>query len=175
MSRELPVRKNIRLKEYDYSSAGYYFVTMCVKGRHEMLGKIVGDAPLRVPHCELSEYGIFVNEQIQKIDRIYPHVLVDKYVIMPNHVHMITVVQNRTSVAEDGTRRGASPTKATVPQIIQSLKSMTTKQSGFNMWQRSYHDHIIRDEIEYQRIWQYIDENPQKWMEDDHYVRPTAH
>ena len=92
MRKELPVRKSIRLKEYDYSSAGYYFVTVCVKDRHEMLGRIVvGDAPPRVPHCqdpphyELSEYGVFVNEQILKINRIYPHVLVDKYVILFPH------------------------------------------------------------------------------------------
>ena len=96
--------------------------------------------------------------------------MIDKYVIMPNHVHMIIVVQDGTpSAAENGTRGGASPTKSTVPQIIQSLKSMTTKHFGFSMWQRSYHDHIIRDETEYQRVWQYIDENPQKWAEDDYY------
>jgi hypothetical protein len=71
----------------------------------------------------------------------------------------------------DGTRRGASPTKAVIPQIVQSLKSMTTRQFGFNMWQRSYHDHIIRNEIEYHHIWQYIDKNPEKWIEDRYYIK----
>jgi len=167
MQRELPTRKNIRLSGYDYSAEGYYFITLCVKDKHEMLGKVVGDAPLRVPYCELSEHGIFVDDQIQKTNRVYPHVSIDKYIIMPNHIHMIFVIK-------DGTRGGASPTKATLPQIVQSIKSMTTKQFGFNMWQRSYYDHIIRNEADYLRIWQYIDENPARWAVDDYFVEPTA-
>ena len=178
MSNELPVRKNIRLKEYVYSAAGYYFVTICIKDKHEMLGRIiVGDAPLRVPCCELSEYGVFADAQIQKINHIYPCVSVDKYVIMPNHIHMIAVVNDRvnseesgTNNKESGTRGGASPTKAVIPQIVQSMKSMTTKQFGFSLWQRSFHDHIIRDEADYQRIWQYIDENPARWAEDEYFI-----
>ena len=73
MEKELPIRKKIRLHEYDYSQAGYYFITICVEDRHEMLGRvIVGDAPLRVPFVELTEYGVFVEAQIQKISHIYP-------------------------------------------------------------------------------------------------------
>jgi len=163
--KELPVRKNIRLRGYDYSQAGYYFITICVENGHEMLGKvIVGDAPLRVPLVELTEYGIFVEAQIQKINHIYPHVLVDNHIIMQNHIHILAVIK-------DGTRRGASPTKAVIPQIVQSLKSMTTRQFGFNMWQRSYHERIIRNQVEYQNKWQYIDENPAKWAEDDYFVK----
>ena len=135
--KELPVRKSIRLKGYNYSSAGHYFITICVEDGHEMLGKVVvGDAPLRVPFVELTEYGIFVEEQIQKINHIYPHVLVDNYVIMPNHIHILAGVK-------DGTRPCASRTKAVVPQIVQSVKSMTTRQFGFNLFQRSYHERII--------------------------------
>jgi len=74
--KDMPVRKNIRLKGFDYSSEGCYFITLCVKEKHGMLGHIaVGDAPLRVPFCKLSEYGIFIDSQIQKIKHIYPHVL----------------------------------------------------------------------------------------------------
>lgn len=160
MDKDLPSRKKVRLKDYDYSNAGAYFVTLCVKDRHELLGKItVGDAPLRVLQVQLSEYGSFVDAQIHKTSHVYPHVKIGNYIIMPNHVHMIVIVK-------DGLRRGASPTKAVIPQIVQSLKSMTTKQFGCNMWQRSYHDHIIRDQADYQRIWQYIDENPARWTED---------
>jgi len=164
LAKDLTSRKNVRLIGYDYSSAGCYFVTLCVKDKREMLGDVVGDAPLRVPHCVLSDYGAFVDEVICRIPNVYSHVCVDKYVIMPNHVHMIVHVTG-------GTRSGAPPTKAVVPQIVQSLKSMTTKQFGFSMWQRSYHDHIIRDDTEYQRIWQYIDENPSCWVEDDYYMK----
>ena len=113
---------------------------------------------------QLSEYGSFVDVQIRKINLIYPHILIDNYVIMPNHVHLLAVIK-------DGTRRGASPTKATIPQSVQSLKSMSTRQFGFNIWQRSYHEHIIRNESEYLRIGQYIDENPSHWAEDDYFVK----
>ena len=180
MNKELLSRKKMRLIGHDYSGVGAYFVTLCAKDRHELLGEIiVGDAPLRVPQVRLSEYGIFVDAQIQKTSHIYPHVLIGNYVIMPNHVHMIAILKDRSGggVADEpsrgvvgGPRRGAAPTKAVIPQIVQSLKSMTTKQFGFNMWQRSYHDHIIRDQADYQRIWQYIDENPIRWAEDCYYT-----
>ncbi|MCL2841998.1 MAG: transposase [Oscillospiraceae bacterium] len=162
--RELPVRKRIRLDEYDYSNAGAYFVTICTKDKHEFLGEIVGDVPLRVPQCILSHHGLAVDAQIQSISRVYPDVLIDNYVIMPNHIHMIVTM-------ESGTRRGTSPTKVTIPQIVQSLKSMITKRFGFSIWQRSYHDHIIRNEEEYKRISQYIDENPLRWTEDCYYTK----
>ena len=84
---------------------------------------------------------------------------------------MIVLVEDgtRRGGTLTGTRRGASPTKAVIPQIIQSLKSMTTKHFGFNLWQRSYHDHIIRTDAEYIKIWHYIDENPERWMDDCYY------
>ncbi|MCL1795099.1 MAG: transposase [Oscillospiraceae bacterium] len=159
------MRKSIRLKGYDYSSAGYYFVTVCVEDGHEMLGKVVvGDAPLRVPFIEFTQYGIFVEAQIRKINHIYPHISVDSYVVMPNHIHMLATI-------EDGTRRGASPTKAGIPRVVQSLKSMTTRKFGFDMWQRSYHERILRNEEEYKIRWNYINNNPAKWAEDDYFVK----
>ena len=169
MEKELPTRKCIRLQGHDYSSAGAYFVTICVKDRHELLGEIVvGDAPPRVPHCILSEHGIFVEMQIRKISSIYPEAFVDIYTIMPNHVHMIVSI---TGTDIGRTHRGASPTRAALPRIVQSLKSITTKQFGLGIWQRSYHDHIIRDDADYRKIWQYIDENPQKWADDCYYTK----
>ena len=157
--RELRTRKRNRLEGYDYSRSGSYFITICVKDGHEMLAEIaVGDAPLRVPHHTLSDYGTFVDAQIRKVSVKYPDVVVDNYVIMPNHIHMIVTV--------DGTRGGASPTKATIPRVVQSLKSITTKQFGFNLWQRSYHDHIVRDRDEFNRISEYIDSNPMCWKDD---------
>jgi len=166
---ELPKRKNIRLKCYDYNQNGAYFVTVCVKDRHELLGKIVGDDAHIVPsYIEHSEYGNIVEKHIKNINNSYEDVLVDKYVIMPNHIHMIIKI-NR----EDGTMWASSPTTAKIPNIIRSLKILVAKECGFSFWQRAYHDHIIRNEADYLRIWQYIDENPAKWTEDTYYCEKS--
>ena len=165
--KELPVRKNIRLTGYDYSQNGAYFVTICVKGKHEILGEIVGDdAHIVPPFVVYSEYGNIVEKHIKNINGSHDDVNVDKYIIMPNHVHIILVLQNN-----DGTMWASSPTAAAarIPGVIRTLKTLVTKQIGFSVWQRSYHDRIIRSEDEYHRIWQYIDENPVKWTEDEYY------
>ena len=164
MQRELPVRKHPRLNGYDYSSNGAYFLTFCVKGRHEMLGQIVGrDAP-GAPFMRLSEYGIIIKKEIEETHLHYTNIIVDNFVIMPNHVHMILILSN-----DDGAPRAARPTNALVPNLISIMKKKTNKKYGFSMWQTSYHDHIIRNEADYQRIFQYIEENPIKWQEDRYY------
>jgi len=160
--KDLPTRKNIRLKDYNYSQAGYYFVTICIKDRCELLGQIVGDAALGVPRIELSDVGQNVKKHIENIDQ-HSNVTLDKYVIMPNHLHLLICVNN-------GTPKAASPTNAIIPKIVNALKGLTSKKFGETMWQRSYHDHIIRNEDEYHRIWKYIDENPVLWQEDCYYT-----
>ncbi len=167
--RDLPVRKSIRLKGYDYSQTGSYFVTICVKNKHEILGEIVGDAALGVPRMELTEIGINVKKHIEHINHVSEKYRLDHYVIMPNHVHLLITIEDETP-GTNGTPRAASPTKATIPKIINSLKSLTSKEFGESLWQRAYHDHIIRNETEYQKIWQYIDENPTRWREDCYFA-----
>ena len=170
--KELPVRKPVRLKGYDYSSAGCYFVTFCVQDGHELLGEIVGDDAHIVPlKLAYSEYGATTDQFIKSIDTRYADVFVDKYVIMPNHVHMILVLKNtsETMKKEDGTMWASSPTKTSVSSVVRSLKILTAKKCGFSFWQRSFYDHIIRDEAEYQRIWSYIDQNPANWKKDRYY------
>ena len=162
--KELPVREQIRLQDYNYSSAGYYFITICVKDRHELLGKVVGDAHLGVPLLELTEIGEEVKRYVDNISSTYNNVKIDKYTIMPNHIHLIVIIK-------DGTPRCASPTKSVLAKVINAFKSLTSRKFGESMWQRSYHDHIIRGEAEYQRIWQYIDENPMNWQEDCYFVK----
>ena len=91
--KELSVRKSIRLKGYDYSSAGYYFITICVEDGHEMLGTIVGhDDPACRASVELTEYGIISDKYIKTIESHYANVVVDKYCIMPNHIHIIFAI-----------------------------------------------------------------------------------
>lgn len=161
MKKELPVRKRLRLKGYDYSSAGYYFITICVESGHEILGS-VRDAHSVVPCIELTEIGKIVIRYIENIPKHYGNVSIDKYVVMPNHIHMVVIL-------ERGTPGCASPTKSTLAKVINAFKSLTSRQFGESMWQRGYYDHIIRSETDYQRIWQYINENPVKWVEDRYY------
>ena len=138
MNNELQTRKNIRLKEYDYSSAGYYFVTVCVKDRKKMLGKIVGAErglmpskrlccdpaclascrPSNQPCIELSKYGEIVQSWISGISEKYTHVKIDCYVVMPNHLHMILVIHDdcmqhdAAPTVNDFMRHDAAPTAA---------------------------------------------------------------
>lgn len=157
---DLPKRKPTRLKGYDYSTPGAYFITVCVKDKKQLLGKIVGDDAHIVPKNQLSTYGFICDKYINNINIKYENVLVDKYVIMPNHIHLIIFLY--------GTMRASSPTK-NIEDIIRSLKILVTKEIGVSIWQRSYHDHIIRGEKDYQKIWEYIDTNAAKWEEDCFY------
>lgn len=158
-----PQRKRIRLKNFDYSSNGAYFITICVKDRRELLGKIiVGDDAHIVPAINLSKHGLILQRYIENIDTIYSNVAVNKYVIMPNHVHLILFV--------NGSMKASTPTSVIVPTIVRSLKTMVTKECGISFWQRSYHDHIIRDEAVYRIKWEYIDTNPARWAEDEYYT-----
>ncbi len=162
---ELPKRKPTRLKGYDYSTPGMYFLTICVKDRKELLSKIiVGDDEGIVPKIQLSNYGMICERYINNINIKYENVTVDKYVIMPNHIHLIIFLH--------GTMRASSPTK-NIENIIRSFKIMVTKEIGKSIWQRSYHDHIIRGEKDYQKIWEYIDTNVLRWENDCFYNRKT--
>ena len=161
MKNDLPKRKATRLKGYDYSTPGAYFITICTKDRKEMLSKIiVGDDAHIVPKNQISNYGLICDKYINNINIKYENVTVDKYIIMPNHIHLIIFLH--------GTMRASSPTK-NIETIIRSFKIMVTKEIGNSIWQRSYHDHIIRGEKDYQKIWEYIDTNEIKWELDCFY------
>jgi len=172
--RELQTRKPNRMKNYDYSQNGAYFITICVKDRHELLCKItVGDDAHIVPvNIQYTECGEIVKKHIENISVIYDDVNVNEYVIMPNHVHMIIVLCN---IRNNGTMWASSPTQIGIPQIIRSMKTMVTKQIGFSLWQRSYHDHIIRNEQDYSRIAEYIENNPANWQNDRFYKTTYIH
>ena len=129
--KELPVRKSIRLPSYDYSLAGYYFITICVKDGHEMLGAIaVGTNCVRP---RLSEYGKIVEKEISIMANTYGTVDVDKYVIMPNHIHMIIAIEPDSS--------GRTQFVPTVSRIIKQFKGSVTKKIGFSLWQPRFYSH----------------------------------
>lgn len=195
----LPKRKPNRLPYYNYSSNGSYFITFCVKQRECLLGDIVvgGDvhgaplqpdryspvncfdvhgAPKHVKDTDtkkstsdgsdivLSEYGEVVKKYIELGKTKLKGITIDKYVIMPNHIHMILSVQNDDFICSE------KPCHDIIPTYVSTLKTLITKEIGFSLFQRNFHDRIIRDEKEYEKIWNYIDRNPELWAEDTFYI-----
>lgn len=150
---ELQKRKPNRLKNYYYSQNGAYFITICTKDRKEILSQVIVGEDTILPSIKLSEYGKIIEKSINEIPLHYDGVFVDNYVIMPNHIHLIIRINNNGRMIS-------------APTIIAGMKRYVSKQIGQSIWQKSFHDHIIRDDIDYQQIWKYIDENPIKWAED---------
>ena len=162
---DLPKRKQIRLQNYDYSSPGSYFVTICTHERRCILSEIaVGDGVLDVPYARLSPHGEIVAETLREMGKTYSWISLDRYVIMPNHIHLLVQIgDNRPS-------RTPAPTNELLPMLISTFKRFTNRKCGLQLWQRSYHERVIRNERDYQEIWEYIDTNPAKWAEDRYYT-----
>ena len=149
-----PVRKSPRMSFFDYTGSHYYFVTICT---HEKTC-IFGYAD------NLSRYGQIAADSITHISKHYSSVTVDKFVVMPNHVHMILVI------GCDSDKRRNPP----LYQIVGAYKSGVSREIHkigdiFPVWQRSFHDHVIRNQKDYERIWEYIDTNPMRWETDCFY------
>ncbi len=152
---EKPVRKPTRIPNYDYSKDNYYFVTICTQNKKCIFGSIK----------ELSRYGEIAADSVVDIPAHHSGVRIDKYVVMPNHVHMIVIIGS-------GTGEGKNPD---LNQIIGLYKSAVTRKihdtdHDLQVWQRSFHDHVIRNQKDYERIWCYIDTNPMRWDKDCFYV-----
>ena len=160
----LPQRKPNRLFDYDYSTSGAYFVTLCTQDRKKILSSIVGDGFAVPKPC-----GIIAEEIIAQIPVKYPSVAVDKYIIMPDHIHLLLRFDRDL---------GTENPSPTLGNVIGWLKYHVTKQvdaqidlNGAKLFQRSYYDHVIRNQQDYDEIWQYIENNPRKWklQKQDHF------
>ncbi|MBQ2948295.1 MAG: transposase [Clostridia bacterium] len=156
MNMDHPNRKPTRLRGFDYAQRRAYFITVCTKERREILAEICRGGALLLP------LGEIVDREIRALPQKYD-AAVDAYVIMPNHIHMILILRGDADASS-------------VSDILCALKSVTTKNAnrldgcaGRQIWQRSFHDHIIRDERDYLKIWRYIEENPQRWEQDCFY------
>ena len=157
-------RKINRLKSWNYSNNGGYFITICTDNRKHILSKIcVGDG---FPVPQLTKRGQIVDDYIKNINMKYSCVTVSEYVIMPNHVHLLLFIDNN----------GTGNPSPTVGNIIGWFKYNTTKSvneeyksAGNKLWQRSYYDHIIRDKKDYDEKLNYILSNPLKWLDDEYY------
>ena len=112
----------------------------------------------------LTPIGVVVDTYIRNINEKYDGVSVDHYVIMPNHVHLLL------TIARCENRGGMWASRPTTHTLVRSLKTMVTKTIGRTIWQASYYDHVIRTQQSYFEIWQYIEENPAKWQEDDFFL-----
>ena len=174
-TNELPIRKSTRLKNYDYSSTGAYFVTICTRDRMQLLSEMfktdlqpaneadnhaVGEglAPPEVL-LKLKPCGKICKEQLQLLENRFPEVTIEDFVIMPDHIHAIICLHQKTG--------GASPSP-TLNDVVCAFKSLTSRACKMlfgieKMFQRSYAEHIIRDREDYEARKKYIYENPIRW------------
>ena len=155
MSNSLPYhRQSIRLKDYDYSSIGYYYITLCTNNRLNILGHIENNT------VKLSSLGELAQKEWVNLTNRYKNIVLDEYIIMPNHIHGIIAIEHKSNIS--------------IGDIICGYKSVTTRKynkanncNGTILWQRNYYEHIIRNEKELYKIQQYIIYNPLKWNSDN--------
>jgi len=151
-----PKRKINRLLEYDYSKHGAYFITICTIDKVCIFGKIADEDKSTRPQIILSETGQIVKNTIIQFMTKYEGICIDKHVVMPNHIHLIISINGENA--------------PTISIIIKQFKEHITKQIGKSVWQKSFYDHVIRDQKDYDKIWKYIDTNPDKWQYDKYFI-----
>lgn len=129
-----------------------------LKNKENLLWKNVGANCVRpLDQLPLSKIGIVIENEIYKLNTVYENIKVDKYQIMPNHIHLIIFIYEDSN--------GRTQFAPTISRIIKQFKGSITKQIGFSIWQKSFYDRIIRNENEYQSVWNYIHNNPLKYLE----------
>lgn len=175
-------RRSIRLRDYDYTNAGAYFVTVCTHGRQYLLGEITDGV------MSLSRAGRIVQTCWYSLPKRFTHVSLDAFVIMPNHIHGVVLLQEQGEPLATGNRQSAdeqtadvsplqdTPTGAragSLGAIIQGFKTSTTlrinrvdRTPGRTIWQRNYYEHIIRSQKSLDAVRQYVQANPAQWPFD---------
>lgn len=157
---EIHHRHSIRLRDYDYSQIGAYFITICTHDRNCLFGNIIDDKML------LNEFGMLVHGEWIKSAQIRMEIKIDEFIVMPNHIHGIVIID----------RKGDRPVAPTIGSLIGGFKSTATKQINeirkmprVPVWQRNYYEHIIRNEKSLYNIREYIVNNPLNWKQDEMY------
>ena len=165
MDKKKNHRKPTHIKDYDYSETNAFFITICSKARQELFSRIsVGEG--LAPHLiELSDYGNIAKVELENIIERFPMVTIEKYVIMPNHIHILLLFEKAG---------GASPSP-TIHDVVCAYKSLVTRScknlgAKTTVWQRGYYEHIVRSYSDFLLIRSYIDDNPAKWAEDEYYT-----
>lgn len=185
-------RRSIRLKGYDYSQNGAYFITLCAQDRKPIFGKIVDR------EMQLNQFGIIARDEWLKTSEMRQNIEMDEFVVMPNHMHGIIVIDDGAGrdtlqrVPTEGrvptqgrvpmVEQFGKPTFNTIPTILRGYKGAVTKQINtlqidagvYNMperiWQKNYYEHVIRNETSLNKIREYITSNPLNWKDDDYHL-----
>ena len=171
MINDLPQRKLLRWHNYDYSTPGAYFITICTNDRKNTLSGIVG-AIHESPEIKLTEYGKIADKIINNIPERFKST-VDSYVIMPNHIHLIIVIVDDEKLREirESPLRGRSVISKIIGYIKMNVsKEIRSRYGNIKVWQRGFNDHVIRDREEYYKILKYICQNPLRWQFDKLYA-----
>ncbi|MEX1254510.1 MAG: transposase [Dehalococcoidia bacterium] len=178
-----PNRRSIRLRGYDYSQPGAYYVTVCSAGRECLFSEVVEGA------MRLSHLGSEVEAAWSELPSHYPMVDLDAFVVMPNHVHGVIVLLDGAAPEEDLVGAGLRPSRQaaptcphTLPEVIRAFKSFSARRTnalrgttGAHVWQRNYYERVVRSERELERIREYIENNPAQWENDrEHPSGPSA-
>jgi putative transposase len=163
-------RRSFRLSGYDYAQAGVYFVTICTQDRACLFGDIAAD------HMHLNDIGQMVAETWAAIPARFPDIEIDEFVVMPNHIHGIVVLQEVAAATGSGAQSKIDARSSpTLGEIVAAFKSGVTveyirgvKSRGWprfreRLWQRNYYEHVLRNEASLSRVRRYMDENPARW------------
>ncbi len=175
-------RKSIRLKNYDYSKEGLYFITICTQDKECLFGEIIDGKMI------LNVAGIMIEKIYNELANYFENIQINDYVIMPNHFHCIIEIVGVESISTQNDINNknrvdieSTPT-TTIPNIIQTFKRYTTLEyikmvknnelPNFDkrIWQRNYYENIIRNDEIHQKIIEYIENNPLKWENDKYYT-----
>lgn len=151
-------RRSIRLQDYDYSQEGWYFITICCQDRAHLFGEIING------EIVLNEAGQMIESEWLKLKLRFPNIHCHQYVIMPDHFHAILEIIVGTTTVTVGNIIGAFKSITTV-EYIRGVKSLGWPPFNKRLWQRNYYEHIIRNDLAFWRITEYIKNNPKSWEE----------
>lgn len=167
-------RKSIRLKDYDYSQNGMYFITICTQNRNCILSNIIASdvgAGLVSAQIKLTEIGNIINNIYLNLENQFENIKLHDFIIMPNHIHGIIEISKRADTRPAPTLSDiicAFKSKST-DYMLKGIKMGKYKPIDKRLWQRNYYEHVIRNEKEYIQIVEYIINNPINWNEDEYY------
>ncbi len=155
-----PQRKSIRLKNYDYSQNGAYFITVCTQNRDYLFGEIIDEK------MKLNDAGRMIDKQWHELPKRFNHISLDEYVVMPNHLHGIIVI--RTTEANTNISNIVGAFKSiTTHEYIKGVKNSNWPPFDKKIWQRNYYEHVIRNDESLYETREYIINNPMNWQQDN--------